>query len=178
MDNTNIPDRIIIDGATCFNPNNLSEVKPGMYCKTETDSIFKIKSISTQFPMESIDNVKFAIAYADDDRTCWGLDKIIECVWDKKDFKKKIPENVVIKLLSDHTSVDKPNILTLTMDTQGDIHISSYKEDDNENGISIVTVGSRYSKEVRMAFTNLVTVIEKQLKSPMIIHPDIKEINK
>lgn len=57
---------------------NVNDLKVGMTFKTTTGHISKIKSIDSRFPLDSEE--KFPIIYSDDNKTCWGLDKVEE-VW-------------------------------------------------------------------------------------------------
>lgn len=72
----------------------------------------------------------------------------------------------MIDVQSDYTSDDKPNILRIIKDDQGDIHISVMKLDPSERGIRIAVSGTRHKFGVRKAFYDLVEAIEKERAEP------------
>lgn len=59
----------------------MEEIEVGMFFKTTTGAIHKVKSIDSRFPLGSIH--KYPIVYADDNKTCWGLESIQEYSWDE-----------------------------------------------------------------------------------------------
>lgn len=83
-----------------------------------------------------------------------------------------------VRFLSDYTSVDEPNILTIHSDEQGDIHISMYEdnEDGCEKGVRIAISGTRYSPKVREAFLNLINVYENELLNKQC-KSELQELN-
>lgn len=83
-----------------------------------------------------------------------------------------------LKLLSDYTSLDTPNVLTLIQDDQGDFHVSLYEgaKSQGERGIRIAASGTRYSPKVRQAFAALMLTLEEELSSPKC-HPHLTELN-
>jgi hypothetical protein len=81
-----------------------------------------------------------------------------------------------IKILSDYTSADDPNILTVFTDDQGDIHISLFQGNDDESGVRIAASGTRHTPRVREALRNLVKAYEEELKDPHC-NPILKALN-
>ncbi len=72
-----------------------------------------------------------------------------------------------IRILSDYTPADKPNVLTILQDDQGDIHISMYEEKhDGERGVRIASSGTRHSPKVREALRKLIEVYQEELADP------------
>lgn len=83
-----------------------------------------------------------------------------------------------VRILSDYTPADKPNILTILADDQGDIHISMYegKKSDGERGVRIAASGSRHSPRVREAFRAFIEAYEEELASERC-RAELKELN-
>ncbi len=82
-----------------------------------------------------------------------------------------------ITILSDYTSEEKPNLLTIILDDQGDIHISMHKDTDDERGVRLATSGSRHkSKRVWKAFRELIEAYEEELQDEFC-HPALREFN-
>lgn len=83
-----------------------------------------------------------------------------------------------VRILSDYTPVDNPNILTIIADDQGDIHISMFEgmKHSGERGVRIAASGSRHSHKVRDAFRALIEAYEEELESEKC-KPELKELN-
>lgn len=67
-----------------------------------------------------------------------------------------------VRVVSDYTSLDEPNVLNLIRDDQGDIHISMVRNSDSERGVRVAVSGTRYSHKVREALYNLVQALEDE----------------
>jgi hypothetical protein len=70
-----------------------------------------------------------------------------------------------IKILSDYTSGNQPNLLHVVADDQGDFHLWITKSDPNDRTVRIAASGTRHSAKVREAFNNLVKVYEEELET-------------
>lgn len=82
-----------------------------------------------------------------------------------------------VKIISDYTPTDAPNVLTLTYDDQGDVHISIYKSRDNdERGIRIAASGTRHTGRVRKAFWDLIEAYNEELADEHC-NRDLRAIN-
>lgn len=83
-----------------------------------------------------------------------------------------------VRILSDYTPADKPNILTIHADDQGDIHISMFegKKSEGERGVRIAASGTRHSPRVREAFRDLMQAYEEELASERC-REELKELN-
>ena len=51
---------------------NINDLKVGMWFKTNTGHVSKVKSIDKRFPLSS-EYKQFAIIYSDDNKTCWDF---------------------------------------------------------------------------------------------------------
>jgi hypothetical protein len=83
-----------------------------------------------------------------------------------------------IRILSDYTPANKPNILTIHQDDQGDIHLSMFESERHggERGVRIAASGTRHSPRVREAFRQLIEAYQKELADAEC-DPHIKEQN-
>lgn len=83
-----------------------------------------------------------------------------------------------VRILSDYTPVEKPNILTIYADDQGDIHISMFegKKSEGERGVRIAASGSRHSPKLREAFRNLMAAYEEELENEHC-RSELRELN-
>jgi hypothetical protein len=89
-----------------------------------------------------------------------------------------------IKIMSDYTGVQNPNVLHVMLDDQGDIHIWTYipkeNKDNNESSIRLAQSGSRHksmnSVNIWKAFQALVKAYEEELNDPHC-HPALKNLN-
>jgi hypothetical protein len=87
-----------------------------------------------------------------------------------------------IKILSDYTPTEKPNVLTLIYDDQGDVHISLYEGSKDkefgtgEKGVRIAASGTRHSGRVRKAFYDLIKAYKEELDDEDC-HRALKEQN-
>lgn len=83
-----------------------------------------------------------------------------------------------VRILSDYTPTDKPNILTIFADDQGDIHISMFegKKADGEHGVRIAASGSRHTHRVREAFRNLLLAYKEELEDDRC-RSELRELN-
>jgi hypothetical protein len=70
-----------------------------------------------------------------------------------------------VKILSDYTSGNQPNLLHILGDEQGDIHIWVTKSDPTDRTVRIAASGTRHSHKVREAFNNLIAVYQEELKT-------------
>jgi hypothetical protein len=72
-----------------------------------------------------------------------------------------------VKILSDYTPNESPNILTMSLDDQGDINITLFEGSKNnlfpENGIRIAASGTRHSPEARQAFIKFMEEYKKAI---------------
>ncbi|WP_226035691.1 hypothetical protein [Aquibacillus saliphilus] len=59
--------------------NEIQQLEVGMWIKTNTGLVAKVKSIDNRFPLRSEN--KFPIIYADDNKTCWSFDTIEQFGW-------------------------------------------------------------------------------------------------
>jgi hypothetical protein len=87
-----------------------------------------------------------------------------------------------IKILSDYTSVEQPNILHINYDEQGDIHVWTYCNKENEdNAVRLARSGSRHrglnSVRIWKAFQELIDAYEEELDSEHC-HPSLKNLNR
>jgi hypothetical protein len=64
-----------------MNINDIDKLKDGMWVRTKTGLIAKVKFIDNRFPLAQ--SVKFPIIYTDDNKTCWSCDAIEEYGWDE-----------------------------------------------------------------------------------------------
>jgi hypothetical protein len=67
---------IKIHGVECANPNGIDMIGQNMWFKTKCGQIHQVSYIDVQHPKSA--DVKFAIVYSTDRKTCWGLDKIVK----------------------------------------------------------------------------------------------------
>lgn len=71
-----------------------------------------------------------------------------------------------VEVVSDYTPLERPNKLNITIDSQGDIHISLWETPENksngERGVRIATSGGRHTHIVWKAFYDLVNAIENE----------------
>jgi hypothetical protein len=68
-----------------------------------------------------------------------------------------------IKILSDYTSGNQPNLLHILNDDQGDIHIWVTRSDPTDRTVRIAASGTRHSHKVRQAFNELIKIYEEEL---------------
>ena len=64
-----------------MNIEEIDKLQVGMWVKTKTGLIAKVKFIDFRFPLSSAN--KFPIIYTDDNKTCWSCDAIVKYDWDK-----------------------------------------------------------------------------------------------
>ena len=57
----------------------IDNLKIGMWVKTNTGLIAKVRDINKMFPLASEN--KFPIIYTDDNKTCWSCDAIEQYGW-------------------------------------------------------------------------------------------------
>jgi len=82
----------------------------------------------------------------------------------------------MVKILSDYTPADQPNILNIYADDQGDFNLFIFNGNDDASGVRIAASGTRYNERVRAALRNLFEVMQTELNDPQC-HPEIKELN-
>jgi len=81
-----------------------------------------------------------------------------------------------MKLLSDYTSEEEANVLSIQEDKQGDIHIRIIEMNDDEQGVRLSCSGSRYSPKIRNAFQHLLQVYKEEIDENT--HPTIQQFHK
>jgi hypothetical protein len=62
-----------------MNVKDVYKLQVGMWFKTNTGLISRIKSINYSNP--SYSQIKFPIIYSDDNKTCWDMESIVEYGW-------------------------------------------------------------------------------------------------
>lgn len=67
-----------------------------------------------------------------------------------------------VRIVSDYTPLDNPNLLNIIRDEQGDIHINMIQNSDSERGVRVALSGTRYTHKVREALYNLVKALEDE----------------
>lgn len=86
-----------------------------------------------------------------------------------------------IKILSDYSSASNPNVLHIMYDDQGDIHIWTYCDTDNDDqSIRLANTGSRHKGDSKprlwKAVRELIEAYQEGLNEPHC-HPDLKALN-
>lgn len=84
----------------------------------------------------------------------------------------------IIRILSDYTPSDQPNLLLIIADDQGDIHINLHKDVRNdERGVRIAASGTRHSVRVRRAWQAFIKAYKEEILDAHC-HPGLRKCNK
>lgn len=59
--------------------SDVNKLQVGMWFKTNTGLISRIKSIDCSHPICS--TIKFPIIYSEDNKTCWDMESVVEYGW-------------------------------------------------------------------------------------------------